>query len=475
MIKIGIDAISFYVPELYLPIKDLAIKRGIEYAKLNKGLGLEKMAIADTDEDTVSFCSNALIRLFEDNNLDPKEIGRIYLGTESALDSSKPTATYAVEMLEKKLEDKHGLRSLKNCDVLDMKFACIGAVDALHNSLDWVSNGINRKAIVIASDLSKYELDSPGEYTQGAGAVALLITKDPSILSIDSNWGIATKSENDFFKPRRSYNKSKLLNEVIEKLDLKNDKKNIRKLLESSKFWGDNNEIVEIYKEEPIFDGQYSNTCYNDRMSEALDHFNQLKPTNFLKDWDHLIFHLPYAFHGRRMIFNNWINWIKNNNKMDELIKEIGPIKEDIKTWKKLASKSNLYKDFIENKIAYGEKASTVIGNMYTASIFMSLLSMLSHCAKNNININKYRVGFISYGSGSKAKIFEGEVQADWKSKISFVKLFEKLEVRKKINIVDYEKIHKNQLQGPISKNNTRLDYKESGINDLGYRRYKFN
>jgi 3-hydroxy-3-methylglutaryl CoA synthase len=40
--KIGIEAASFFVPTLYLEIKDLAEKRGIEPAKLEKGLGLKK-------------------------------------------------------------------------------------------------------------------------------------------------------------------------------------------------------------------------------------------------------------------------------------------------------------------------------------------------------------------------------------------------------------------------------------------------
>ena len=47
MTKFGLDAASFYVPSLYLEIKDLAEKRGIEPAKLEKGLGLHKMALPD--------------------------------------------------------------------------------------------------------------------------------------------------------------------------------------------------------------------------------------------------------------------------------------------------------------------------------------------------------------------------------------------------------------------------------------------
>jgi hydroxymethylglutaryl-CoA synthase len=475
MSNVGIDAISFYVPEIFLPIKSLAEKRGIIYDKLNAGLGLEKMAVADINEDAATFCANALIALFKNNNLNPKDIGRIYLGTESAVDSSKPTATYAVEVLEKELAIKYGERSLRNCDVLDMTFACIGAVDAFQNSIDWVNCGDNRRAIVVASDVSKYELNSTGEYTQGAGAVALLISKNPSILAINNVWGVATKSENDFFKPRRSYKKSVLIDELINLFNPNLDKESTSDLLSESNFWNNANELIEVYKEEPIFDGQYSNACYAQRMEEALDHFKSQTTINFLNDWNHLIFHLPYAFHGRRILFNSWYNWVKENNKLDMLIDEIGKIEDDIDTWTKKAAKSKMYSKFIETKIAAGEKASTTIGNMYTASIFMSLLSTLSVHFENDTDIVKQNIGFIAYGSGSKAKVFEGIIQENWKSKIKDVSLFHYLNNRIEISISDYEKIHKNELEKPITNKNTRLIHKDSEINSLGYRRYNYN
>ena len=46
MKKIGLDAISYYVPSIYLSIEQLSEKRNLDFQKLNKGLGLEKMAIA---------------------------------------------------------------------------------------------------------------------------------------------------------------------------------------------------------------------------------------------------------------------------------------------------------------------------------------------------------------------------------------------------------------------------------------------
>ena len=78
MKKIGIDALSFYVPSLYVDLEKLAIKRNIAFAKLNKGLGLNKMAFPDVNEDTASFAANALLDLILTNKVDPSTIGRIY-------------------------------------------------------------------------------------------------------------------------------------------------------------------------------------------------------------------------------------------------------------------------------------------------------------------------------------------------------------------------------------------------------------
>ena len=471
MKKIGIDAISYYVPSIYLSIEKLSEHRNLDFQKLNKGLGLEKMAIADSNEDPSSFAANALIKLFEENNIDPKEIGRIYMGTESALDASKPSATYATDLVEKYFSKKFGERCLKNCDIADLTFACIGGVDALQNTIDWISVNPGKKAVVVSSDLSKYELNSTGEYTQGAGAIALLITENPSLISIDNVWGVATKSENDFFKPRRTFNKKELIDEIISKLSLDISNKDFEKIFSKSTFWDNNSEIIEVFKDEPVFDGQFSNACYVDRMQEAFVHFQQIKKTDFLNEWNHIIFHLPYAFHGRRMIFNNWLNWIKEDITYKDLLAEIG--QEDDELFTKKAYKSDIYKNFITSKIAPGEKASSSIGNMYSASVFMSLLSMLNYHFDNDNEIKNQKVGFISYGSGSKAKIFQGEIQTNWKEKIKTSKLFKTLNKRKEISFNEYQDLHKSKKISPLSNHSIRFSHTDDSINSKGYRRYK--
>ena len=206
-------------------------------------------------------------------------------------------------------------------------------------------------------------------------------------------------------------------------------------------------------------------------MDEAFEHFNSFKKIDFLNQWNHLIFHLPYAFHGRRMIFNNWLSWVKKDEKMKVLVQEIG--EENSEDWVKKAYKSNLYKDFVEEKIMPGEIASSQIGNMYTASIFMSLLSMLSQQLQNSNNIIGDKVGFISYGSGSKSKIFNGTLMKDWKEKIELVKLFDNLSNRQEISFESYQDLHTNKNIDPITNHSIRFSHLQDSTNSEGYRKYK--
>ncbi|MDQ1855132.1 MULTISPECIES: hydroxymethylglutaryl-CoA synthase family protein [unclassified Chryseobacterium] len=422
----GIEAAGYYVPGLYLEIKDLAEKRGIEPAKLEKGLGLHKMGLSDVHEDAATFAAEALLKLIKDYQINPEEIARVYLGTESAVDAAKPTASYAVQMVEKVLEEEFGTRCFRNCDVLDMTFACVGGVDALHNALDFVRVNPDKKAVVIASDYAKYELASSGEYTQGGGAVALLVSSKPDLLEIENNWGVASESVFDFFKPRRSYNKEDL-NGAPEAYPDK----------------------IEIFTDEPVFDGQYSNQCYQDRIKEAYHHYKEItgqeKP---YENWQYIIFHLPYAFHGKRVFTE--IYSLENGLSYETADEQ------------KAVAKSENYLKLINDKIEKTQRASSEIGNMYTASIFMAFLSALETSFNENEDLSGKEIGFVGYGSGSKSKVFAGKVSANWRKVAEKWNLFESLAQRTAVNFETYEKLHRKQLKESVNSN-----YKGFGLDSI--------
>ena len=450
--KIGIDAISFDVAKIHLSIKTLAKARLIDPEKLEKGLGLIQMTLPDAHQDVVVFGANALTKLIVDNNINLSEIARIYVGTESSIDNSKPIASYLLALLEQKF----GENTLSACDAVDFTFACIGGVDALQNCVDFVRLNPDKKAIVVTTDIAKYDLNSTGECTQGAGALAMLITANPRVIAFENLWATNTKGLFDFFKPHRTILKSSITG---------ND---------NNDPWFDNLEAeIAIHKDQPVFDGQYSNQCYMDRTRNAYFLLKNLKKTSqtLYTSWNSIIMHLPYAFQARRMLTEIYAldsedNFVIGNEspiEFQDLLKKI--------------SKSESYKSFVASKIQPAELASSLIGNLYTGSIFMALLSTLAHIYNSDKKIASSTFGFLAYGSGSKSKVFEGTIQSDWKIALSDVKLFETLAHSFEIDFETYERLHKKEQEKSVltPKQEWVLDrIEKENPNLLGARYYKW-
>jgi hydroxymethylglutaryl-CoA synthase len=465
---VGIDALGFALPRLVLPMQVFAEGRGMEFEKLRFGLGLEDMAVPDADEDCVTLAAQAAWSVLEQHGLAPHEIGRIYLGTESAVDAAKPSATYVHGLLEARFAADYGPRSLAHCDALDMTFACAGGVDALLNSADWVRAGRGRKALVIAADVAKYAPHSPGEYTQGAGAVALLVTEDPRILVLDDAVGVSVESAADFFKPRRRFSKDELAAAVGGRTESGSE----------HPFWATPEAVVEQYLEFPVFDGPYSNDCYVGRVREALGRYEAESGLRAMNDWFGMCFHLPYAFQGRRMWPEIALDLYADQGLLAHVEAEAGVTEAEAGGRKALAkawSKSAAYKAYVAEKIGPGEAASMRVGNMYTASIFMGLVSALLGYADRR-DLGGKRLGFLSYGSGSKSKVFSGVLRANFAAQLRGIDLESALDQRRSLTFVEYEALHARTTEGPVDAavRGAVLDRIETEGNLLGYRRYRW-
>jgi len=413
---VGIDAVAFDVARIHLPITSLAAARGIEPEKLEKGLGLTRMTFPDVHQDAVVFAANALTKLAAQEGLDFRTITRLYVGSESGIDNAKPIGSFLTALMEQQFGD--GV--LEHCDTVDFTFACIGAVDALQNCLDYIRLHPSEKAIVIATDFAKYDLGSTGEYTQGAGAVALLVSASPRLVSFGTEWAVSTKGVFDFFKPYRQVAKSDFLGAG------------------NTPWFGNLEAHIEIHKDQPVFDGQYSNQCYMDRTRQAYFALKEKKEFDgtLYDSWSRIIMHLPYAFQGRRMLTE--IFAMDSDLPIDSNDSEF-PLK-----LKELA-KSEAYRAFVSEKLQPAERASSLIGNLYTGSIFMGLLSTLDDAAQKDLPITRSTFGFMAYGSGSKSKVFEGILEEGWRDQIDKIRLFETLAESHEMDFATYESLHRKE------------------------------
>lgn len=194
MPTIGIDAVAVAVPETYLDLADLAAARGVPASKFLEGLGVQRMAIVGPHEDPVALAANAARRLFDKGGADPACIGMCIAGTETAVDHSKPVAVWLHRLL--------GLP--QQCRVYETKHACFGGTAGVLNAMEWIASGAarGRSALVVCTDIARYELGSAGEPTQGAGAVALLIRESPRLLELEPGVsGSYARDVDDFWRP----------------------------------------------------------------------------------------------------------------------------------------------------------------------------------------------------------------------------------------------------------------------------------
>lgn len=413
---VGIDAVAFDVARIHLPITSLAAARGIEPEKLEKGLGLTRMTFPDVHQDAVVFAANALTKLAVQENLDFRTITRLYVGSESGIDNAKPIGSFLTTLMEQQFGD--GV--LEHCDTVDFTFACIGAVDALQNCIDYIRLHPSEKAIVIATDFAKYDLGSTGEYTQGAGAVALLVSASPRIVSFGTEWAVSTKGVFDFFKPYRQLAKADFLG------------------TDNTSWFGNLEAHIEIHKDQPVFDGQYSNQCYMDRTRQAYFALKGKKDfQGTLYDfWSRIIMHLPYAFQGRRMLTE--IFALDSDSPLDAHNPEFPQKLKEL-------AKSDAYRAFVSEKLQPAERASSLIGNLYTGSIFMGLLSTLADAAQKDLSITGSTFGFMAYGSGSKSKVFQGILEEGWRDQINKIRLFETLAESHDMDFGTYESLHRKE------------------------------
>ncbi|VUT23694.1 MAG: hypothetical protein MOIL_00104 [Candidatus Methanolliviera sp. GoM_oil] len=420
---VGIDDLAICVPKRYIDTGDLADLRGVPREKFTDGIGIRKMGIFTEDEDVITVASDAILDLINKNNLDARDIGRLYAATESSIDESKPLVCFII----KKLEENLGVE-FNHVQGLENKFACLGGSYSLFDTCNWVLSKMNKDkvGIVVCADEAKYDLNSSGEPTQGAGAVAMLIKESPRLLNLDfTNTGVFTQDSYDFYRP--------------------------------------------FGKSTPIVNGELSTFSYLYAMRVAFDRYVKSVRKNALSRekeeedryvltdiFDYLVFHTPYPKITKHALAFLLRHELRGTDRWERICKEIGdePIYMDGKTLESVFSDkktmagdylsrkklfgSEEFKNIYERKVLPSQWAISEIGNTYTASIFISLASMLTlEEEKANLEEGK-RIGFGAYGSGSGSLVFSGALSHDYKPVVKGIRLREKLNTREKLLIEEY-------------------------------------
>ena len=460
----GIDDIAIYIPRLYIDASDFAKARGLDPVKLQKGLGVSQMAIVDANQDPACLAANACLKIMQKNKLSPEDIGRLYVSTESAFDESKAMNSYVIGMLEQ----VYGQGAFEHCGGIETKFACVSGSYALYDNANWIRAGEadEKAALVVVSDIAKYDMGSSGEMTQGAGSVVMLLNDKPRLLEFDPKvTATSIKDEYDFYRP--------------------------------------------FGKETPIVHGQYSNMLYMIQVRKALEAYKKkVISTGLIKmesgetildHMDYINMHLPYSNMGKKalayLVRHEW----RQLPRWNRILQEIGmeePVPKDPRgtiesvlgdqefmtkdhEFTKLFTKTQEYQEVYEAKLASSLIASTMIGNLYTASLYLGFRSSLEFEYQKGIDLLGKRVGFGSYGSGSSAMVFSGVIQPGYEEVVKNMNLEAELGDRRRLTLDEYEKLHENKLTPENSMVHSKKEFVlvdvKTDEESRGERRYVFN
>lgn len=362
--SIGIDKIGFYVPKEYIDIVELAQARDVDPNKFTIGIGQDKQAVLEPYQDAVTMAASSADSILTAE--DKKDLGLLIVGTESSVDESKSTAAFLMDLLELP-ED---IRSY------EIKQACFGATAGLQAAYDFVSLNPDKKALVIASDIARYGIKTPGEVTQGAGSVAMIISQNPRILKLDHKSVYMTRNVGDFWRP--------------------------------------------TFSKTAFARGKYSNEVYVE-FFETLWNKYQTKYDVTADDFSTMLFHIPYTKMGTKAL-----RTVEKSVSADK--------------YKKLTKH---YQESI--------KFSREIGNLYTGSLYLGLLSYLINAAQEN-----EKVLLFSYGSGAVGELYSAEIQPGFEKMIDKNLILDEMKSRQKLSIPDYEKIYQVEY-----KNGTMVDPSE--------------
>jgi hydroxymethylglutaryl-CoA synthase len=351
--------------------------------------------------DIYSFSLTVLSNLLSKNKIDTDSIGRLEVGTETLLDKSKSVKSVLMQLFGKNT----------NIEGVDTINACYGGTNAFFNAVNWVesSGWDGRDAIVVTGDIALYAKGN-ARPSGGAGAVAMLIGPDAPVVVEPGLRGSYMQHAYDFYKP-------------------------------------------DLTSEYPLVDGHFSINCYSEALDACYKAYNKREATlksaanghangngvhedtgkTGLDRFDYMAFHSPtnklvtksYA----RLLYTDYLD-----NPSSTAFADVPAELQGMDYMKSLTDKVvektflTLTKKRFNERVLPSAEASKQCGNMYCASVYSGLASLLNNV--DSATLQGKRIGVFSYGSGLASSLFSLKVVGSTESIAKTLNLKERLAAR---------------------------------------------
>ena len=313
-----------------------------------------------------------------------------------------------------------------NIEGVDTVNACYGGTNALFNAINWVESSAwdGRDAIVCAGDIALYKKGN-ARPTGGAGCVAMLVGPDAPLAFEPGKRGTYMQHAYDFYKP-------------------------------------------DLTSEYPVVDGHFSVSCYTEAVDACYKAYNEREASlqksgiaNGVHDtsevatpldrFDHVLFHSPtcklVAKAYARLLYNDY-RLDPENSAFESVPKELKDLNYEQSLTDKTVEKTfmALSKKKFQTRVQPGVQVPTMCGNMYCASVYGSLVALLSNVPGEGFKGR--RVGVFSYGSGLASSFFSMKVVGDISPMAKQLNLHERLEARRTVPPETYDEVSHNSEGG---------------------------
>nr|POF19383.1 hydroxymethylglutaryl-coa synthase [Quercus suber] len=364
--NVGILAMDIYFPLTCIQQEVLEAHDGARKGKYTIRLGQDCMAFCTEVEDVISMSLTVVTSLLEKYGVDPKQIGRLEVGSETSSRLKLPLARLGSFVF--------GLDS--------KSYACYGGTAALFNCVNWVesSSWDGRYGLVVCTDSAVYA-ERPARPTGGAAAIAILIGPDAPISFESKVRGSYMAHVYDFYKPN-------------------------------------------LASEYPVVDGKLSQKCYlmalDSCYKQMCNKYEKLEGKQFsLSDADYFVFRSPYNKLVQKSFARLFYDdFLRNASSIDEAAKEkLGPfstLSGDESYWSRDLEKvtQQLAKPLYNAKVRPTTLIPKQVGDMCTASLYAAFASLIHNKNRKLLIHNKNsalagkRVILFSYASGLSATMF---------------------------------------------------------------------
>ncbi|MCX6804019.1 MAG: hydroxymethylglutaryl-CoA synthase [Candidatus Diapherotrites archaeon] len=186
----GIVGWGAYIPMYRIKAETIAEVQHADANAIKAGLGLTEKSVPGKDEDTATISIAAARDALKRAGINKKEIGSVYVGSESHPYAVKPTASIVGEALD-----------IGNTYMaVDTEFACKAGTATIQINAGLVGSGMIKYGLSIGADTSQAEPGNALEYSAAAGGAAFIIGPDKESVAILEHTCSYTSDTPDFWR-----------------------------------------------------------------------------------------------------------------------------------------------------------------------------------------------------------------------------------------------------------------------------------